>query len=60
MHAKTKTKLDKADLILKHNFWKATKLTVATIAAMALFGALMTSANFAITHLKRLQQTIKS
>lgn len=60
MDTRKKTKLDKADVFLKHNFWKAIKLAVATIAAVALFGALMTSANFAIMHLKRLQQTIKS
>lgn len=60
MVAKKKTRLEKADELLKQNFWKVTKLTVATIGAVALFGILMTSMNFAITYSKRLRNTIKT
>lgn len=55
-----KTRLDNADMLLKQNFWKATKLTVAAIGAVALTGVLITSMNFALTHFKHLRRTIKS
>lgn len=55
-----KTTLDKADMLLKKNFWKVTKLTIAAAGVIVLTGVLMASLNFTLANFKQLRSTIES